>query len=104
MIDLEPMWLALAKYQPYADAGGHGDTWRKMCKQRTKRAAKAAWEDSRFVGGNVESAVNEAWAAVIAFADVEYRIAEVKITSGLAINKIRNAIKDCNQDETNDGR
>jgi len=40
MTDLEPMWAALAKYQLYADADGHGDSWRRMCSERT---VKAAW-------------------------------------------------------------
>ena len=42
MIDLEPMWLALAKYQPYADADGHGESWRKMCERRLEDDAYAA--------------------------------------------------------------
>jgi len=42
MIDLEPMWLALAKYQPYADADGHGKSWRVMCEKRTDGHAFAA--------------------------------------------------------------
>jgi hypothetical protein len=35
------MWDALARYQPYADADGHGDSWRRMCSERT---AKAVWD------------------------------------------------------------
>lgn len=36
------MWAALAKYQPTADADGHGKTWARMCSKRTEAAAKAA--------------------------------------------------------------
>jgi hypothetical protein len=36
------MWDALAKYQPYADQDGHGDSWRRMCSERTTDAADAA--------------------------------------------------------------
>jgi len=47
MIDLEPMWLALARYQPHADLDGHGESWRKMCNERTEELAvdaeAAAW-------------------------------------------------------------
>jgi hypothetical protein len=43
MTDLEPMWDALAKYQPYADQDGHGNSWRRMCNERTP---KAAWDAS----------------------------------------------------------
>ena len=42
MIDLEPMWLALAKYQLYADADGHGESWRRMCERRLEDDAYAA--------------------------------------------------------------
>ena len=39
---LEEMWAALTAYQPQADAAGHGDSWAKMCKERTVAAARAA--------------------------------------------------------------
>lgn len=42
MTDLTPMWETLAKYQPYADADGHGESWRKMCEQRTREAVAEA--------------------------------------------------------------
>jgi hypothetical protein len=42
--DLSAMWAALEKYQPYADADGHGETWRRMCSERTEEAAAAAVE------------------------------------------------------------
>jgi hypothetical protein len=42
MTDLTKMWEALAKYQPYADADGHGESWRVMCSERTEAAAAAA--------------------------------------------------------------
>jgi hypothetical protein len=43
MKKLDEMWAALAAYQPKADAEGHGDTWAKMCKEKTSDAARAAW-------------------------------------------------------------
>ena len=42
MNKLEEMWVALAAYQPQADAAGHGESWAKMCRERTARAARAA--------------------------------------------------------------
>jgi hypothetical protein len=36
------MWETLEKYQPYADADGHGDSWRVMCSERTQEAAWTA--------------------------------------------------------------
>ena len=47
MTDLNAMWDALARYQPYADQDGHGDSWRKMCSERTEEAARAAMEAAR---------------------------------------------------------
>lgn len=36
---LARMWEALAKYQPYAEADGHGASWSRMCTERTKDSA-----------------------------------------------------------------
>jgi hypothetical protein len=41
------MWAALEKYQPYADADGHGKSWRVMCEERTQKAARAAVDAAR---------------------------------------------------------
>jgi hypothetical protein len=64
MIDLEPMWLALAKYQPYADADGHGELWRRMCQQRTEETAvdacDGAWATEPFFWAVVGAATNAA--------------------------------------------
>ena len=42
MTKLEKMWAALAKYQPYADADGYGDSWAAMCGLKTAEAAHMA--------------------------------------------------------------
>ena len=34
----EKMWAALEKYQPYADADGHGKSWSRICEFKTNRA------------------------------------------------------------------
>jgi hypothetical protein len=39
---LTEMWAALESYQPQADADGHGDSWRTMCRERTEGASWAA--------------------------------------------------------------
>ena len=44
MIDLEPMWLALARYQPYAEANGHGESWWEMLKKRDFESAMDAYD------------------------------------------------------------
>jgi hypothetical protein len=40
--NLTQMWDALSRYQPYADADGHGESWRVMCEERTYKAAVTA--------------------------------------------------------------
>jgi hypothetical protein len=44
---IEEMWTELQSYQPFADANGHGDTWRTMCEKRTKEAALRAADAAR---------------------------------------------------------
>ena len=82
MTDLNPMWDALARYQPYADADGHGDSWRVMCEERTEAAAwAAAWEAAAW------EAATAAWAAAAYW-------------SGIAIERIEVAIKERNHEAT----
>lgn len=42
MSDLNEMWAALERYQPYADKKGHGESWKRMTQKRTKDAAWTA--------------------------------------------------------------
>ena len=42
MNKLDEMWTALAAYQPKADAAGHGESWAKMCSEKTVKAADDA--------------------------------------------------------------
>ena len=101
MIDLEPMWLALAKYQPYAYAEKHGQTWREMCQRKTfiraERAARNAHWKTKGAGATASKA---AFAAIHAIS----RPDKASYWACCAIRHIEQAIKDCNQDETNDGR
>jgi hypothetical protein len=39
---LAEMWRELGEYQPQADSDGHGESWRRMCEERTGAAARAA--------------------------------------------------------------
>ena len=39
---LAEMWRELAEYQPQAERDGHGESWRKMCEERTKESARDA--------------------------------------------------------------
>ena len=40
--ELTEMWAALAAYQTQADAAGHGESWARMCANKTRAAANAA--------------------------------------------------------------
>ena len=42
MTKLDEMWAALEAYQPQAIAAGHGDSWSKMCSEKTADAADDA--------------------------------------------------------------
>jgi hypothetical protein len=47
MTKLDEMWVALAAYQPKADAEGHGESWRRMCSEKTCAATYAPALTSR---------------------------------------------------------
>jgi hypothetical protein len=59
---LAEMWRELEAYQPHADADGHGESWRVMCKERTREAARAAAKD-KANGVPIAWAPTAAWAA-----------------------------------------
>lgn len=43
---INEMWSQLARYQPVADEDGHGESWRRMCVEKTKAAAMCASFDA----------------------------------------------------------
>lgn len=96
--DLNAMWAALARYQPYADQDGHGDSWRRMCSERTIDAVDAAiWavENERPDWKWPIRAAESAWHALHAKAfntpiltDIAQRLADN------AIKRIEQAIKE----------
>jgi hypothetical protein len=59
---LAEMWEALTEYQEQADKDGHGNTWRRMCEERTWDAARAAAKD-KANGVPIAWAPTAAWAA-----------------------------------------
>ena len=100
MTDLSAMWDALARYQPFADADGHGESWKRMCEERTIDAAvaavnaaraKAAWAEATYAAASAAS-----WAESAAEAEVEAADAEVDVAywSDRAIKRIEQAIKE----------
>ena len=96
MTDLTQMWEALARYQPYADADGHGESWRVMCEERTQEvaeeaaeAAAQAWvvpQEAAEAAGNAERADWLEWAKYALY------------WSDHAIKHIEAAIKERNHD------
>ena len=62
---LTEMWIALERYQPYADKDGHGDTWKRMT---TERTAEAAWA----ARGGTSVALGAVWAAGASLLSVEH--------------------------------
>jgi hypothetical protein len=75
---LAEMWRELSEYQPQADADGHGESWAKMCSERTTlaawaaasaaeaAAAEAAWDAARGAGYAARDAAFSAQHADIA--------------------------------------
>ena len=118
MTDLNKMWEALARYQPYADADGHGESWRVMCERRTEYAAyaaamAAAWDATRAAADAAAGAKEAAWAVAWAErAAARAKEAEAERAakaaaeaaavaaywSDLAIERINQAIKERNND------
>ena len=60
MTKLNEMWAALAAYQPEADAAGHGESWARMCREKTYAAVRAA--------AHAADAADAAYAADVAYA------------------------------------
>jgi hypothetical protein len=81
---LAEMWRELAEYQPFADRDGHGESWRRMCEERTNEAAWAAEESA----WDVEKSAS--WAARCA-ADAALHAFTARDEAESAIDEIRKA-------------
>jgi hypothetical protein len=63
------MWAALAEHQEQADKDGHGESWRKMCEQRTVYSTYEARTAACHAAQNTEETAAEGkWAAAWAMA------------------------------------
>ncbi len=60
---LAEMWCALAEHQPFADRDGHGESWAKMCEDRTEAAAEEAYRARQWSSHVAAAAYNAWWAA-----------------------------------------
>ena len=68
MTKLDEMWAALAAYQPQADAAGHGESWARMCANKTSAYAAAAYAAAAYAADAAAYAA-DADAADVAAAD-----------------------------------
>ncbi len=59
---LAEMWRELSEYQPQADADGYGESWRRMCEDRTEEAAERAQE---ILEVWISAAAHEPWLAAM---------------------------------------
>ena len=59
---IDEMWRAFEAYQPTADADGHGESWRVMCKERTEDAAREAYYAAPTGSAAAEAALAASWA------------------------------------------
>ena len=85
---LAEMWRELSEYQSLADRYGHGESWRKMCEERT---AELAWEAMREARNAARDA---AWAAATAAAEAAWAAssaAQHAYSAGAAIRKAKEA-------------
>ena len=78
MTEVDEMWAALTAYQPCADKAGHGDSWRKMCEDRTKDAIGVAFSVAICYVTSTNTAAD---AAFIAWVGGDPKISTQKIKS-----------------------
>jgi chorismate mutase len=71
---LAEMWWKLSKYQEQADRDGHGESWRRMCEERTTGVALAA-----SLAATQDAAKAAAWAA----AHAQEAIAAIRKAKGV---------------------
>jgi hypothetical protein len=69
---LDEMWAALEAYQPTANADGHGESWRVMCRERTTEATRWAYYVADYYVAE-GSAADAAWYAYSALFVARHR-------------------------------
>ncbi len=66
---LDEMWARLEAHQPFADQGGYGPAWKRMCDDRTEDVADATgnllWRERK------QSAAWAAWSASYALRNLK---------------------------------
>lgn len=86
---LDEMWAALAAKQPQADAAGHGDSWARMCREKTHVAAAAAAANAKAT----RAADAADCAARAADCAVWSSDAAVEMWAQMAVNRINKAME-----------
>jgi hypothetical protein len=87
---LAEMWRELSEYQTQADRDGHGESWRRMCEERTEEAAQAAYQE-RQASSHVSAAAYGAWWAAQRDAAARRLSKEAVEWAANAIDAIRRA-------------
>jgi hypothetical protein len=87
---LAEMWAALESYQEQADKDGHGESWRRMCEERTQEAASDAYR-ARQVQSHVAASAYGAWWAAQRHAAVRRLSKEAVEWAANAVAAIRRA-------------
>ena len=89
---LDEMWALLPAYQPQADAAGHGDSWAKMCREKTFSAATKAVANAKATRA-ADAAGCAARAAAVAACAVWSSDAAVEMWAQMAVNRINKAME-----------
>ena len=63
---LDAMWVALESYQERSDRHGHGESWRRMCSERTGECAWEAMREARTAARYAAAAAAQAAARALA--------------------------------------
>ena len=95
MTKLDEMWAALTAYQPQAHAAGHGESWAKMCSEKTYAAARTAYGDAYVAAAYV------AYAAAYAAYAAAYADADAKKWAQIAIDRINKILANHIEDNLN---
>ena len=86
MTKVEEMWATLLAYLPQAIANRHGDSWAKMCSEKTTDAAYDAYRAAYSAGDTTAAdATGEAYDACRA----AYFAGDATLWAQVAINRIK---------------
>ena len=93
MTQIEAMWAALTAYQPQADAAGHGESWAKMCREKTTTAtAYDAYDAATYAAAAYAAAATYATYAAATATATTATTDDVKMWAQKAIKEINDVL------------